>query len=82
MKINLDDIEKNEPFKAPEGYFDSLADRIMDRIEEEEAPVKKHFTLSPWVKYAAAACVVLLVTVGIFTTQNPTDPTAAELLAQ
>lgn len=82
MKINLDDINKNEPFKAPEGYFDSLADRIMDRIEEEEMPAKKHFSLAPWIKYSAAACIVLMVTAGIFFLNLPQDPTASELLAE
>ena len=35
MKLN-DKIEKGNPFKVPEGYFDSLTDRTMAAIREEE----------------------------------------------
>jgi hypothetical protein len=85
MKINLDDIEKNEPFGAPDGYFESLSDRIMDRIETEEEvePGLKQRFLQPWMRYAAAACVVLLATVVFITNRNNTaEPTAEELLSQ
>lgn len=36
MKLN-DEIRKNNPFRVPEGYFESLADRTMAAISEEEA---------------------------------------------
>ncbi len=36
MKLN-DEISKNNPFRVPEGYFDSLADRTIKAIREEEA---------------------------------------------
>lgn len=36
MKLN-DKISKKNPFIVPEGYFDSLADRTMAVIREEEA---------------------------------------------
>lgn len=36
MKLN-DKIEKGNPFKVPEGYFDSLTDRTMAAIREEES---------------------------------------------
>ncbi len=84
MKINLDDIEKNEPFGAPDGYFESLSDRIMDRIDEEEVkPEDNRRFLQPWMRYAAAACVVLLATLVFFINQdNQAGPTAEELLSE
>ena len=36
MKLNDDKAKKN-PFRVPEAYFDSLADRTMAAIREEEA---------------------------------------------
>mgnify|MGYP001389471717 CR=1 FL=1 len=36
MKLNDDKAKKN-PFRVPEDYFDSLADRTMATIREEEA---------------------------------------------
>jgi len=36
MKLN-DKIEKANPFRVPEGYFDSLTDRTMAAIREEES---------------------------------------------
>jgi len=36
MKLN-DKIDKANPFKVPEGYFDSLTDRTMAAIREEES---------------------------------------------
>ena len=32
---------KNEGYKTPEGYFDSLSDRIMERMEEDPLGLPK-----------------------------------------
>lgn len=32
---------KNNPFKTPEGYFDSFQDRLMDRLSEQESIIPK-----------------------------------------
>jgi len=61
--------KKNQPFKVPEGYFETFADRLMARIEEEEQPDKKRslfFYLKPVLMMAASfAFVMLLVYVPI-----------------
>lgn len=36
MKLN-DEIKKDNPFRVPDGYFESLADRTMDAIREAES---------------------------------------------
>lgn len=36
MKLN-DEIKKENPFRVPDGYFESLADRTMDAIREAES---------------------------------------------
>ncbi len=61
--------KKDQPFKVPEGYFETFADRLMVRIEEEEQPNKKRtlfFYLKPVLMMAASfAFVMLLVYVPI-----------------
>ncbi len=61
--------KKDQPFKVPEGYFETFADRLMARIEEEEQPDKKRslfFYLKPVLMMAASfAFVMLLVYVPI-----------------
>lgn len=71
MKINFDiPYENKGAWKVPEGYFDELPDKVMNRIEqasqrsekstEQERP--RIFKL-PYrvVSYAAAACVAAAV---------------------
>lgn len=36
MKLN-DEIKKENPFRVPDGYFDTLADRTMDAIRAKES---------------------------------------------
>lgn len=51
-----------EPFKAPEGYFDNLAQKVMSQIPENEImlPAKKHNTKWTWISVAAMVCVLLV----------------------
>ncbi|MCE7053836.1 hypothetical protein LZF95_04030 [Algoriphagus sp. AGSA1] len=63
---NLPDIKD---FKAPDGYFESLPDRIIRRIPRQQ-PVN-------WFRYAAAIAV-LLVSWGVW--QINTSKTDRELL--
>lgn len=80
----LQDMNKTNPFKVPEGYFDNLTRRVMDSLPEQEnisrIPKKKAIvtTMTKWFS-AAAAVVVLLLCIKIFvpdTTEN-TVPNAA-----
>jgi len=61
--------KKGQPFRVPEDYFETFADRLMVRIEEEEQPNKKRslfFYLKPALMMAASfAFVMLLVYVPI-----------------
>lgn len=41
MKLNMLDLTKESPMKVPDGYFDNLTCRIMDRIAEEEEESEK-----------------------------------------
>lgn len=79
--------ENRGGFKMPEGYFDTLSDRIMDRVEEEkeakvaymdssvsETPAKVR-KLRPYKMIAAAATVMLLVVAGLWL-MNPSETTS------
>jgi len=55
---------KDQPFRVPEGYFETFADRLKVRIEEEEQPDKKRsllFYLKPVLMMAASFAFVMLL---------------------
>ena len=56
--------KKDQPFKVPEGYFETFPERLMIRIEEEEQPDKKRslfFYLKPVLMMAASFAFVMLL---------------------
>ncbi len=77
MKYKLDDIDKKESFKVPEGYFEDLPLKIQQRISKEE---KSHGIRVPGWSLALAASILLLVTFVFILPSN--DASAEELLAQ
>lgn len=89
--FNIEELKKTNPFKVPDGYFDTLASRVMAQIPEESSaatdegkkkakvvgmiPRKKN---NGWVKWAVgiAACVCGLA---LFLTNNPEDESSKQL---
>ena len=66
-RIAIDTIQNLAPadgFKVPDAYFSSLAERINSRIDEKQAPAKLKEMFPSWIRYSAAASVVLMI--GIF----------------
>jgi hypothetical protein len=66
------------PFKTPDGYFESLSDRIMAQIPDNEVVMTRHRKNRTWMYVAAAFCVLLVsgsLLVTYFSTNNsrPTD---------
>ena len=61
--------KKGQPFRVPEGYFETFAEKLKCRMEEEEQPDKKKtlfFYLKPALMMAASfAFIMLLVYVPI-----------------
>lgn len=47
----MEQLPKFKEFKAPEGYFEQLPDRILEKTSSKKS--------NPWIKYAAAAALVL-----------------------
>ena len=70
----------NNPFAVPEGYFDTLQERIMNRIQDEEKHLKtkrRIFKMTPFrTLVAAAACILIIFTVATIYTKH----SAKELL--
>lgn len=77
MKYKLNDIDKKEMFKVPDGYFEDLPMKIQERLSLETKPQK--FRIPSW-SLALAASLLLLLTF-VFILPNG-DPTAEELLAE
>ncbi|MDA3909972.1 MAG: hypothetical protein PF448_01270 [Bacteroidales bacterium] len=51
----LNDIPKKDPFKAPDGYFETLPDKVRDRIQaEKQADAKPGFfaVFKPYLYFA------------------------------
>jgi hypothetical protein len=59
---------KNSPFGVPEGYFEGFAERLQQRIKEEESsrvPVRRIGTSTRWLAMAAAVLAAALITTSI-----------------
>lgn len=53
-------------FSAPEAYFDSFADRVLNQLPKEEPKVISIFIRRKTWYYAAAAVVIMLLSVPIY----------------
>ncbi|MGA9649648.1 hypothetical protein [Pedobacter sp.] len=66
-------IQREKSFAVPENYFETLQSRITSKIAAEE-PKKEARIIPLWkrsfVKYASAACFVLISSFGVYFYQN------------
>ena len=62
---NLDEKYKSKnPFTVPDRYFDTLGDRVMDRIKDEEGKTRKTSlfqTLKPYLGLAGLFAFAMIV---------------------
>lgn len=59
---------KKQPFEVPEGYFEGFAERLQQRIKEEDSPgvpVRRIRTSTRWLAAAAAILAAALITTTI-----------------
>ena len=63
----IDRVGKQNPFRVPDGYFDTLASEVMARIDaqEERKPKAKSVLLRP-VLYAAASVCALVISAAVY----------------
>lgn len=86
MNFNSENINEN-PFSVPEGYFDNLAQRMIDNLPAHEVRMipteekkKSRNRLFQWARYGAAAAVVAaLCMAGMHFINN--EPTAQTQVA-
>ena len=76
---------KSNPFTVPDGYFDSLQERIMSRIEAEENLLKEEsriVRMIPWRTLVAAAACILLIFAGaaLYVTHTDKQAFVAEMV--
>ena len=82
---NKGDILKRDEFKkpaytVPEGYFDTLSERVMQRVASGSKQTSgRTVRLNRWWMAAAAACVAAVVLFAVrFSTPSQSDMTAME----
>jgi len=68
-------MKKDQPFKVPEDYFETLSDRIEERVEKEENPIKEGVlhALKPYIWMAASIIGMALIVKVIITNSVPDD---------
>ena len=81
----IERVGKENPFRVPEGYFDTLASQVMARVDAEPAvvrPVRK--AKSVWLRpvfYAAASVCALFVCATVWLSQGTSETTASSQLS-
>ncbi len=73
----------NNPFKVPENYFDSLANKIEERIKKsKENTTKVYFleTAKPYI--AVAASIAIILSVWYFVSNNNSQSVSGLAVAQ
>lgn len=78
MKYKLDDIDKRQSFKVPDGYFEDLPLKIQQRISEK--PKATSMALPSWSLAAVGAVIVFFIAYVFLMPEN--NPSASELLAE
>lgn len=69
----------SNPFRVPEGYFDSLTAQVMERLPEPSGRSRVVRMWRPWMSAAAGLLVAAISTAVYFTSLSPS---ADELHAQ
>ena len=80
-KIDIEKLEKRNPYKVPKDYFTSLTHNIMDKVEEKETSTFfDFFTLKTLAPTFAMLLIVFSVVWYNNQNQNITDEDLVELL--
>ena len=85
--LDINTLKNKEVFKVPVDYFDTLTERVMSKIPDEESNVKSIHQVrqsSSWRKWSSVAASIVLVTVGglaLLRNTHSTQDIATEQLA-
>lgn len=83
--FDIESIKNKNVFKVPDNYFDTIADRVMARIDDGNAKVISIQTNnhhSAWIKWSSIAACIAMAIVGttyLGYNLNTTDTNTAEL---
>jgi hypothetical protein len=74
LTSRLKSISTTQDFTAPANYFEQMQQRILDQTVRKETAVKETKVLRLWhsrlLKYASAACLVMLCSIGFYFYQH------------
>jgi hypothetical protein len=76
--MKLEDIEKKEIFKVPDGYFDALPSKIQNRIDAQNPKLESSFVFRYKLQYVLP--VIIFLVIGIFWLEERNRPKDAENL--
>lgn len=88
--LDINTLKNKEVFKVPEDYFDTLAEKVMSKIPDDDnnvISINQGRESSSWRKWSSIAASIVLVAVGSFTLlrnqslTNPTQDITTEQLA-
>ncbi len=63
-KQSFTEYSKRNPFSVPEGYFDQLPDKIINRINKKDKKINYLYLPGTKVIYAAAAIIIIALVLG------------------
>lgn len=86
MPNSLENLPKSNPFVVPEGYFDNLTARVMDKLPESDAtinvvmkPRRNYFRIA--LSTAAVACFAVFGAVVFWQKANQNEASDAVVAA-
>jgi hypothetical protein len=62
----LDKISKQNVYAVPDGYFETLSEVVAAKVSQPQTKVVSMGKRTGWFKYAAAASVVFMLTLGVY----------------
>ncbi len=68
-------IQNENVFEVPSGYFDSISDTILNKIKPQPAKVVTMHKRTPFFKYAAAAMITVILSLGVYKSVNKSNHT-------
>lgn len=72
---SLAKMEKKNPYLVPDGYFESLQSRIVQKVNSAQGEKSRSKIIPMWTKYAAAACLTIAMGITLYLKLNQEKPT-------
>lgn len=61
IKFRIHKVTSHNPFIVPEGYFDTFAQTMMNKItQSENSAIQHQMSVIRWIPWLGAACVIAL----------------------